>query len=262
VTIPHNILIILATMTIKGNTTVINGQLSRQDYVTTNEVLETLGGVWNRKQKCHVWTTNPAAALKPYLSAGNKQIVTTLETKKEKTKEYQQYFTPEKLAKELVAIAFGGTDFKGWQPKHILEPSAGQGSIVKAITEWFPQTTIDCYELLAENVEVLLKLRNVNYIGADFLQCDTSKKYDCIIANPPFSKHQDIHHIKRMYECLSDNGRLVTLSSNHWRHATHKIDIQFREWLNDIGADINDIEGGEFKESGTMVSANFIVINK
>ena len=54
-----------------------------------------------------------------------------------------------------------------------------------------------------------------NLIGDDFL-LNNRKKYSKIIANPPFSKNQDIDHILEMYNCLKTEGRLVSIASESW----------------------------------------------
>ena len=65
-------------------------------------------------------------------------------------KEFQFFATPEKLADELVNLA----DLK--QHDTILEPSAGQGAIVKAINK-VCDVVPDCFELMDVNTLVLKK---------------------------------------------------------------------------------------------------------
>jgi hypothetical protein len=256
---------ILQSLQVDDNvkTVTITRQLDRKQYQRTNELLETAGGTWSRKAKAHVFVVAPSAALKVFISGQIDAVTTTIETKKERKKTYQFFATPDKLANELVAVAFGGTDFENWQPKNILEPSAGQGSIVKAINRWYPHITVDVYELMEENRTELVKLP-CRIIGIDFLSHNSNNKYDAIVANPPFAKHADIIHIRKMYDCLADGGRLVTVSGNHWRHASHKIDREFKEWLesDSVRANVYEITAETFKESGTTISANYIVISK
>lgn len=82
------------------------------------------------------------------------------------------------------------------------------------------------------------------------------------IANPPFSKNQDIDHIRKMYECLKVGGRIVTIASKHWQISTNKKEAAFSEWLDKLDAEIIDVEAGEFKESGTSIATCIIVIDK
>jgi 16S rRNA G1207 methylase RsmC len=87
-------------------------------------------------------------------------------------------------------------------------------------------------------------------------------KFNAIIANPPFAKNQDIDHIKIMYNALATGGRMVTISSQHWAHSKNKKETEFRDWLNEVSAEVIEIEKGRFKESGTLVGAYIIVIDK
>jgi hypothetical protein len=65
-----------------------------------------------------------------------------------------------------------------------------------------------------------------------------------------------------MYEGLNKGGRIVTIASKHWQISNNKKETQFREWLEKVGALIEPIEPGRFKDSGTTVGANIIVIDK
>jgi predicted RNA methylase len=176
-------------------------------------------------------------------------------------KEFQFFATPAKLADRLVELAeLNEHDGRGFGS--ILEPSAGQGAIVKAIHEATGGTSVIGYELMDVNRQILKKIKGLNIIGEDFLQADESNKYDYIIANPPFSKNQDIDHIRKMYAVCENGGRIVTIASRHWIHAKNKKETAFREWLHDIDARIIEVDAGEFKESGTAISSVIIIIDK
>lgn len=171
-------------------------------------------------------------------------------------KEFQFFPTPDKLADRLVELA----DMR--ETDSVLEPSAGQGAIIKAIQKVFPGKTVFCYELMPENQQVLINMHNVSLLGDDFLKNNSKGAYDIIIANPPFSKNQDIDHIYEMYRLLRDKGRIVTIASKHFQFASGKKEEKFKDWLSELGAEIIDLDRGEFKESGTLVSSCIIVINK
>lgn len=151
------------------------------------------------------------------------------------------------------------------RPSHsILEPSAGQGAIVNAIHNQYRTMIVDYCELMPENQQVLSSIPYSTFICDDFLKIskDWHGAFDRIIANPPFSKNQDCQHIYKMYECLKPGGRLVSIASKHWQLSENKKEKEFRKWIKLVKADINDIEAGEFKDSGTMISCCVIVINK
>lgn len=105
-------------------------------------------------------------------------------------------------------------------------------------------------------------MQRVNIVGDDFLKSDTSVKYDIIVANPPFSKNQDVTHVLRMYEHLKDGGRLVAIMSPHWQHSQDKKSQQFRDFLQSVRGQVNEIDEGAFAESGTNIKTYFVVIDK
>ena len=95
----------------------------------------------------------------------------------------------------------------------------------------------------------------------DFLK-NEGKTYSKIIANPPFTKNQDIDHLKEMYNCLSRGGKLVCITSESWVNGTQKKQIEFIDWLESVNADIIAIPKNSFKESGTSVGGRIIIIDK
>lgn len=171
-------------------------------------------------------------------------------------KEFQFFETPDDLAERLVELS-------GVKEGHmILEPSAGQGSIVKAINRATGGEDVYCYELMPINQNILKNISTVKLLGQDFLSNNEDEKYDRIIANPPFAKNQDIDHIKKMFEVLRPGGRIVTIASPSWTFGSHKKHIEFREWLDEVGATIEELPQGTFKESGTNIKAMLLVIDK
>ena len=100
-----------------------------------------------------------------------------------------------------------------------------------------------------------------NLIGDNFLK-HNGKTYSKIIANPPFTKNQDIDHLKEMYNCLSRGGRLICITSESWVNGHQKKQIEFKNWLYKIEAEVIDIEKETFKDSGTSVGGKIIIINK
>jgi Dimethyladenosine transferase (rRNA methylation) len=221
-------------------------QLERNAYMDVKKKLELIGGKWKSgKVQGFVFEQDPTDLLYQ-ISSGEKRNI---------KKEFQFFGTPDKLADELAMYA----DLQNSDT--ILEPSAGQGAIIKAINK-ICDAVPDCYELMDVNISVLHKSNLIySFIGADFLK-NKGKLYSKIIANPPFTKNQDIDHLKEMYKCLSIGGRLVCVTSESWVIGGQKKQIEFRSWLNSIDAEVIDIQRGAFKESGTMVGGKIVIINK
>ncbi|MEY3501711.1 MAG: hypothetical protein RL308_3384 [Bacteroidota bacterium] len=223
-----------------------NIQLDRKLYQEVAKSLELIGGKWKGgKVLGFVFATDPTELLEQIANGEKRNL----------KKEFQFFATPENLADELVYLAELNDE------DTILEPSSGQGAIIKSINKAC-RVVPDCYELMETN-RIILKNSGLsfNLIGDDFLKHD-GKKYSKIIANPPFTKNQDIDHLKEMYKHLILGGRLVCITSESWCTGTQKKQIEFKKWLNDVDAKVIDIERGSFKESGTMVGGKIIVVNK
>lgn len=238
----------LKQATIEGNVIKLpNVQLDRKEYVVVKNKLELIGGKWKGgKVFGFEFKEDPTELLASINEGENRNI----------KKEFQFFATPGALADRLVELANPTDD------DAILEPSAGQGAIVNAIVNYCRPERVYCYELMPLNQTFLGKIPCVTLLGDDFLTHDIEKKFDIIIANPPFSKNQDIDHIYKMYDCLVKGGRLVSIASLHWKTSKNKKEVAFREWLDLCNAEVIELEGGEFKESGTSIKGCIIIINK
>lgn len=245
---------ILQACTVEGNVVKLPpGQLDRKLYTEVAKALELIGGKWKgNKIMGFVFPTDPTDLL-AQISSGEKRNL---------KKEFQFFETPKELAKEMVRDA--------WIEKghRVLEPSAGQGAIVKALFEFYPfLKQVDCCELMPINKTFLEKIDGVHIIGDDFLseslQITYANYYDRIIANPPFAKNQDIDHIYAMYNCLKPGGKLITLSSTHWNHVDQKKEREFLNWVYEtVDGRVEKISAGTFAESGTNIETFMITINK
>lgn len=238
---------ILKKSTIKNNILhLLDIEIERNDYLKLKKTLENAGGKWSRKEQGFVFPFEPENVIAQLVSGEETNI----------KKKYQFFETPDKVADLLVCVAVVAPGFD------VLEPSAGQGSIVKAILRDEPDLIVDCCEILEENRKVLSKIKNVNIVGNDFLKTDfKDKKYDRIIANPPFSKNQDITHLKKMFSLLKQNGRLCCITSKHWLTSKEKKCIEFREWLSLLDYDTYEIGNEAFKASGTDIDVKVVIIN-
>lgn len=238
---------VLQQCTVDGNVVKLpNIQLDRKLYQDVAKALELIGGKWKGgKVFGFIFNSDPTELLEQIGGGENRNL----------KKEFQFFATPESVADKLVYDA----DLQQYDT--ILEPSAGQGAIIKAINK-VCDVVPDCYELMPENVLMLKKSGlSFNLIGDDFLR-HQGKFYSKIIANPPFTKNQDIDHVKFMYSYLSRGGTLVSIMSESWREGTQKKQVEFRQWLKDVNASIYQLKKGSFKESGTMVGGVVVIIRK
>lgn len=91
----------------------------------------------------------------------------------------------------------------------ILEPSAGKGDLAKAVKDKFRnyRIEVDCIEKQPE-LRSLLTGSGYRVIDTDFLSYTSTKQYDTIIMNPPFS-NGDLHVLKAWE--LIYNGDVIAL---------------------------------------------------
>ena len=220
---------ILGNSEISGNKLFLPpGQLERKLYLSTNKVLETIGGKWSRKEKAHIFPDPPQETIEEILLTGEYT---------DSKKEYQFFETPENIAKQLIRMAeIGDGDT-------VLEPSAGRGAIAKFIPG------CDCIELNPENRQHL-KNFGFNVVGENFLEFD--RQYDIIIGNPPFTKQQDIDHVNHMIDLAKK--RVVSVMSASITFRTNKKTQQFLDRIEQLDGEIIDLPEKSFQKSGTNVN--------
>lgn len=170
-------------------------------------------------------------------------------------KKFQFFATPPELVKELVSLA-GVHD-----GQTVLEPSAGHGAIADEVIR--KDATCIVVELMEDNLKVLRE-KCYNPISGNFLEMSTELLgfFDHVIANPPFTKNQDIDHIKHMYKFLKPGGSLTTIASQSWLHGSQRKQTQFKGWVESLDSYVGVIDKGAFKSSGTQVGVTIIKIVK
>lgn len=145
----------------------------------------------------------------------------------------------------------------------LLEPSAGTGNIIDCIVEnyTFAGLGIDCVELNKEKF-MALKSKGYRSYNADFLVWNNDKKYDRIIACPPFKGNCDILHIRKMYDLLKPKGIVVTLTSPLWILNNEPLQVEFREWLKDKNYSMEMLPDNSFVEKDKTVPTMILKIYK
>ena len=248
-----DVLTALSTAKIEGQNVKLAGQFDRKLYLQVNEVLDRIGGKWNRKAKAHVFSEDPTDKLNAVIECG------VLEPKVK-----TGYFpTPAALVKRMIELA-------ELNSKHlILEPSAGQGHIADVIclsTGLHPREIMIC-EILPDNISALRKKEYVVeelefFALAD--ECKSNKlEFDRILMNPPFEKQSCIDHVTTAFSLLADGGTLVAIMSSGVMFRENKKTVAFRESiLNNYADVIENNPEGSFKESGTMVNTVMVRLVK
>lgn len=254
---------ILRNWKIEENRFLLLGQLDRKQYTDINKVLETIGLKWNRWQKAHI-----SELSQEELTQALDDICETweVETLQETIKKFQFYPTPKEVAEYLVELA----DLQ--EDDTILEPSAWYWDIIKYIkSEWNKITAVE-YDVnkIGKLNELSFNFEEITISNCDFLDFRSKSlidsyiwdkddlKFDKIIANPPFSKSQDVKHILHMYELLKDGGRIVSVASSsiQWREG------KLYDEMRSLNPEFIELPEWSFKESWAMVNTIIVVINK
>lgn len=240
--INNDVLTVLASCKTVGDKLYLpEGQLDRKLYVDVNKVLATLGGKWNRGQRAHVFDKDVEGIIEEAVLTGE-----YTDTKKE----YQFFETPTELAESLVRLA----DIR--KGETVLEPSAGRGRIAKVINKIHSNSLLECMDLNIDN-RICLAGDGYNITGTDFLLA--TKRYDVIIANPPFTRQQDIDHINHMLDLAKRKVVSIASASVRWRE-DNKTGI-FRERIERMGGTITPLPDDSFKSSGTRVKTCLIDVD-
>jgi len=182
-----------------------NEQLDRKIYMAVNKVLTDLGGKWNRAKKAHIFTIDPADIIDEICITGE---YTT------RKKELQFFETPDSIASDIVDMA----DIQ--EGESVKEPSAGHGRIASK----YPLAL--CIEIDSHNCDVLRE-KGFNVEQGDFME--STERADVFIANPPFTRQQDIDHVTHMIELA--NRRVVAIMSASVMYRENKKTLEFKELL-------------------------------
>lgn len=107
-----------------------------------------------------------------------------------------QFATPQELAKQISAFAYGKSSKKG--SIRILEPSCGSGSFLNALVDLIPaaRRSITAVELdpRFSDVAEMLWGTEAQVVNADYMEWVTRAEdsFDLLVANPPYVRH---HHM-------------------------------------------------------------------
>jgi 16S rRNA G1207 methylase RsmC len=159
----------------------------------------------------------------------------------------QLFPTPTDLAARVVELA------EIHEGHRILEPSAGTGSLCKAIRSVAPEASIEAVEINSHLCQHAGKWAT-SIRQADFLTLNGELgTFDRIVMNPPFANADDIKHIEHALTKLNPGGRLVAICANGPRQ---------REKLQPLADQWIDLPAGSFQEAGTSVNAAIVVIDR
>ena len=230
-----------------------DGQLAREDYEAVNKALTKLGGKWNRSARAHIFSSDPRITIKALIDG--EEVV-------DQKKEFQEFFTPAATADKLVQVA--ASLFKrSFIPRsaRVLEPSVGDGALLRALQKKAPKVTdITTYDINEKWVKEQKRL-GIDATLKDFLLVKPpkleEKKFDLVLMNPPFQKRLDAKHVLHAWEFLKEDGVLTAIVSPGFRFRDDKV-YQDMKHIADYHSNYDDgfveeLPEGTFKEAGTNV---------
>jgi SAM-dependent methyltransferase len=228
------------------------GQLPRKVYESVNEVLERLGGRWDRKARGHIFQDDPSEALDRVIITGEIGPAN----------EFDFFETPADLARRMVQLA------EVLPGQRILEPSAGRGAILRELLVHV-QTAVrlpvlmEWCEIDPGRQEACRFVAGRDPVAADFLSVPTDSWDFCwnrILMNPPFSRGRDVEHITHAHKLLAPGGRLVAIASAGVAFRQERRYSDFRDLVAAHGY-MEPLPTGTFKASGTDVNTVLVVMD-
>jgi len=145
--------------------------------------------------------------------------------------------------------------------KRFLEPSAGDGAIADELVS--RGGTVVVVENWIVNVKKL-QAKGYDVIDSDFLDLRPSELglFDAIVANPPFTRGQDIVHARHMWHFLKPGGVLSIVMSPGWQRGTQRRQVEFKAFVEAHAGEVTEIEAGAFSAAGTGVATVHVVLRK
>lgn len=202
------------------------------------------------------------------------------------SKDLAFYPTPSKAAREAVKHLT-----RQWWPSsaRILEPSAGEGHLVRELLRYATEQRIDSmqrerhlpverrhgpgWDIAVDAVEVhpgrvdaLSRLAQrddrISVREANFLQLTPTGDYDAVLMNPPFHGTHCLEHVMHAFDFLRPGGKLAAILPATAQVRETKKHKAFKAWLKGKGARWWDLPPESFAESGTRVATVVLTLER
>ena len=228
-------------------------ELTNLEYDKMKPYMESMGGHWRERTKGFVFS-----------------IPAIERTSHSEYVERIQFFpTPESVARQMIDLS-GILEFNPDNKPFVLEPSAGHGALLDALDTYAGNRGYR-REIVVEPVEDNANiLRNKGHYVEEMTfenfynkhKKNKEFRFTHVIMNPPFSGNREATHTMMAYNMLQPGGVLVGIISENVLYYKDQVSLEFQQWLNEHKAEINPVEYGAFKESGTTVDTVIIKIVK
>lgn len=139
--------------------------------------------------------------------------------------------------------------------------SAGDGAIAERVRERYPDACL-CLTEINPTLCTILQGKGFAATQADFLTVEPNPAFDVVLINPPFERLQDVEHVRHALEFLRPGGVLVAIMSAGTFFRTDSKSVDFRDWFEGMGGEVEDLPEGSFRESGTGVATKIVTIRR
>lgn len=218
--------------------------LDRTLYERVDKVLRDLGGKWvGGSRRAHLFEEQADTVLEACLSTGRYVRPSDL-----------GFFpTPAPLVNRMLGKA------RLERGMRVLEPEAGVGdlAIPMAAAVGSPDLVTVC-ELMERNAKQLQEAGFTSLVKGDFLRVRAERNYAAVCMNPPFARMQDVDHVIHASRFVRPGGSVTSIMSKSWMQSSQKKAQEFRRFLDTVKAEVEEIEAGAFRSSGTEVSTALV----
>ncbi len=225
------------------------GQIDRKVYAEVAKALQLIGGggQWGRRTQLFTFPRDPRDELNALLGSETMPV--------DRDKELSYFATPAPLCALLVdRLRLHDGASRG---QEILEPSAGDGAIVRALRGRRPEAWIDAVEIDPARAAAITGASEVFAVPfAEFAAATMPGTYDAVVMNPPFTEPGNttawVDHIDLAWTMLRPGGHLLAIAPASLAHSSTRRIAALRERVEADGS-FEPLHDGAFKQSGTLV---------
>lgn len=180
--------------------------LERRLFTKVKPVLEAIGARWDRRRGAFVFAEDPRAVVAAIVGG---DVVPASERAREGF-----VATPPELAARVVGD-YGAVEGLP-AGSVVLEPSAGDGALVRAVLEANPDVLVCAIEPNLGRAESIPTRPEVDLTVTRFEDFQARREYDAVVMNPPYSTAESttlwIDHLWRAWELLRGDGLLTCIA--------------------------------------------------
>lgn len=159
-----------------------------------------------------------------------------------KERDFRKFFTPDNIAWWMAELLNPQDD------DVILEPSAGNGSLVRAVLEENPKAIVFAFEINEIYRDNLKEAGAKVVVIKDFLETPELAKFSGCIANPPFGNGVDLQaHFDKIRRLVKLDGRIVMIVPFDFDPNCKHTQFDCENWSKNSGGTITEIKIIDFK---------------